>query len=278
MTTLESPTQASSPGPPLSSPFAERFASLLEICLRSSLHSSISSQIRAKLLQDVTWADFDSQFRHHRGLFDFLLTNPSNEAPSTLEESVHPVYKYLAYALCEWTTIPPGRFELLHWFSDDETWKIKAEQWRPRVTELLSTLKELLRSVKFQLHVQEPFFSQLKDGSKTVEGRCAVGAYNSFSPGDLILFNNVLLQEVKAINRYSSFKELLITEGLDVVLPGVKSLSEGVMIYRRFYPEEKERIGGVLAIHVHRLPEDRQPLKIVGAILDGAILDVSIPL
>lgn len=174
-----------------------------------------------------------------------LLGSSWDHHPTQALEQNAPLYKYLARALLE-TPVP-----LIG-----------------SVFELLNTFKELMLCVKFRLHVQEPFFSQLKDGSKTVEGRCAVGAYNSFLPGDIVLFNDMLAQVVKVVNRYKSFEEMLEAEGLNAVLPGVMSVMEGVLIYRQFYTEEKERLGGVLAIHVQTLLEERQPMNIVRSILE----------
>ncbi|KAK9288552.1 hypothetical protein L1049_017011 [Liquidambar formosana] len=92
--------------------------------------------------------------------------------------------------------------------------------------------KPVLKTIDFELHVQEPFFSELKDGLKTVEGRCAMGEYNRMSTS------------------YPSFSDLLEAESLARVLPGIKTIEEGVQIYRNFYTEEKERSNGVLAICV----------------------------
>ncbi|XP_010549767.2 PREDICTED: uncharacterized protein LOC104820845 [Tarenaya hassleriana] len=119
-----------------------------------------------------------------------------------------------------------------------------------KYTELFHDLANMLKNVSFELHVQECYFTQLKDGLKTVEGRCAVGDYMRISSGAFILFNKCLVLEVQDVHHYASFAEMLEVEGLDKVLPGVKSIEEGVRVYRQFYPEEKERMNGVLAILV----------------------------
>ena len=41
----------------------------------------------------------------------------------------------------------------------------------------------------------------------------------------------------------------------------------GVLIYRQFYSEEKESLQGVIGIHVLSPPEEKQPLAIVGSML-----------
>ncbi|TYK29256.1 RNA-binding ASCH domain protein, putative isoform 2 [Cucumis melo var. makuwa] len=84
----------------------------------------------------------------------------------------------------------------------------------------------VLKTVNFELHVQEPFFTQLKDGLKRVEGRCAAGNYNRIQSGALILFNKCLLFEVQDVRQYPSFYAMLKAESLDNVLPGVKTLTD----------------------------------------------------
>ncbi|KAL0547396.1 hypothetical protein IC582_017330 [Cucumis melo] len=48
------------------------------------------------------------------------------------------------------------------------------------IAEGRAELVNVLKTVNFELHVQEPFFTQLKDGLKRVEGRCAAGNYNRY--------------------------------------------------------------------------------------------------
>ncbi|XP_071938668.1 uncharacterized protein [Coffea arabica] len=134
--------------------------------------------------------------------------------------------------------------------STDNPLKLKEEEWTKLINEKGSQLLNMLATVDFELHVQEPFFSQLKDARKTVEGRCAVGNYNRIVPGAFILFNKSLLLQVQDVHKYISFHEMLEAESLQRVLPGVKNIEEGVQVYRNFYSEEKERSNGVLAICV----------------------------
>ncbi|KAF3584491.1 hypothetical protein F2Q69_00032500 [Brassica cretica] len=123
----------------------------------------------------------------------------------------------------------------------------------------------MLKKVNFELHVQEPYFTQLKDGLKTTEGRCAVGDYMRISSGDFILFNKCLLLQVQDVRYYTSFSEMLRVEGLSKVLPGVKTIEEGVGVYRNFYTEEKERMNGVVAIRVVKPVE--QPYAALAGVL-----------
>ncbi|CAL5200060.1 unnamed protein product [Lathyrus oleraceus] len=129
----------------------------------------------------------------------------------------------------------------------------KHNEWQNLIIEKGSEIVNILKTVSFQLHVQEPFFTQLKDGLKTIEGRCASAKYNRIELGNLILLNKSLVFEVQGVRRYPSFFDMLETEGLGKVLPGVESVEEGVKIYRRFYTEEMEQANGVLAISVSKL-------------------------
>ncbi|XP_074338445.1 uncharacterized protein LOC141676651 isoform X2 [Apium graveolens] len=162
------------------------------------------------------------------------------------------LYKNLALALCK--SISSGAFcgpkentALIH---TEEFLKLKEEEWIKLIREKGSELVQVLKMLNFDLHVRQPFFSQLKDGLKTVEGRCAVGDYKRMSPGALILFNKCLVLQVQDVLKYASFSEMLEAESIEKVLPGVKAIEEGVQIYRNFYPKEKERLNGVLAIRV----------------------------
>ncbi|XP_076910774.1 uncharacterized protein LOC143568509 isoform X2 [Bidens hawaiensis] len=163
----------------------------------------------------------------------------------------YPLYKHLASALLK--SISSGAIHKMHTDSplvhEDSSLKQKECEWNNIILEKGSDLIKMLETVDFELHVQEPFFSQIKDGHKTIEGRCAGGA-NRFEAGSLILFNKCLLLQVEDVHRYASFSDMLAAEGLDKVLPGVETIKEGVQIYRKFYTEEREKSNGVLAIRI----------------------------
>jgi ASC-1-like (ASCH) protein len=130
-----------------------------------------------------------------------------------------------------------------------------------------------------ELSVQKEYFLKIRDGFKTVEGRAGkVDTENnihenykerttSFKIGDQIRFkisgNEKLSRskdmivsenvtcEITGVLFYDTFKEMLVESGLSNCLPGVKSIEEGVRIYRGFngYQKREERYG-VIAIHV----------------------------
>uniref|UniRef100_A0A7C9EJZ7 ASCH domain-containing protein n=1 Tax=Opuntia streptacantha TaxID=393608 RepID=A0A7C9EJZ7_OPUST len=157
-------------------------------------------------------------------------SNSQSSPQSDLSEGVrlYPLYKHLASALKHW--IVSGSFfspcENALSICEDDSLKPIKDKWNELVSQKGPELVTMLKSVKFRLHVQEPFFSQLKDGQKTIEGRCATGDYTLMQSGDLILFNNCLMLEVQDVHHYASFVEMLEAESLEKVLPGVLSIEE----------------------------------------------------
>ncbi|KAL6660696.1 hypothetical protein ACP70R_001731 [Stipagrostis hirtigluma subsp. patula] len=143
----------------------------------------------------------------------------------------------------------------------------REREWETLLLEKGAELKLMYEAVEFELHVQEPFFTQLRAGAKKVEGRLATGNYNRIAHGSLLLFNKCLLLNVEAVRKYSSFSEMLQAEIISNVLPGISSIEEGVKVYRKFYTEEKEKTYGVLAISVLKPPA--QPYITMADILAG---------
>ncbi|KAA3470638.1 ASCH domain-containing protein [Gossypium australe] len=190
-----------------------------------------------------------------------LLNHPSTSpispnASSSSEASQNPLYKQLARALYEIITFgslqESSDCNKVASFCQGSDLKQK-DEWFDLVHKEGSELAEILKNINFELHVQEPFFTMLKDGIKAVEGRCAVGDYNRIATGALILFNKCLVLEVQDVHYYASFFEMLEAESLAKVLPGVKTIDEGVQVYRKFYTEEKEKTNGVAAICVAKM-------------------------
>ncbi|EEE51942.1 hypothetical protein OsJ_33576 [Oryza sativa Japonica Group] len=149
-----------------------------------------------------------------------------------------------------------------------EAWSEERErEWEAVVLEKGNELKRMYDAVEFELHVQEPYFTQLRAGTKKVEGRLAAGNYNRIAEGSLLLFNKCLLLNVQAIRKYASFSEMLQAEMISEVLPGISSIEQGVGVYRKFYTEEKESFYGVLAISVSK--PTAQPYIIMTELLAG---------
>ncbi len=125
-----------------------------------------------------------------------------------------------------------------------------------------------------ELNVSEPWFSAIRSRSKTVEGRLNKGKFATMEPGTVLVISksqaggaslsttkngrsksktsavSKLVAVVTKVVTYSSFVEYLSHEGLAAALPGVRTIEDGVAVYRQFYTSEMERQHGVLAIHI----------------------------
>lgn len=107
-----------------------------------------------------------------------------------------------------------------------------------------------------EIHCQEPWFSKIKNGLKTIEGRKFSDKYASLKPGEILRFyceNNSFLTEVVKVVPYRSVEEYLDTEGFENVLPGTKTFEEALDIYLGFHNNETNHPGGFLAIHIKTL-------------------------
>jgi len=105
----------------------------------------------------------------------------------------------------------------------------------------------------WRMGLREEYLMAIATGKKRIEGRLYDEKRQKIQPGDTIIFENRLMCVVKDVRVYSSFREMLERESIENVLPGVENVEEGVKVYRRFYPEEKERKYGVVAIEVESI-------------------------
>jgi ASC-1-like (ASCH) protein len=104
----------------------------------------------------------------------------------------------------------------------------------------------------------EPYFSFVKNGQKTIEGRLHKEEYKLLKIGDHIIVQSREESDsaeivVGDIRKYHSFQEMLQNEDLKKVLPEVETIEEGVAVYRKFYTDEEQEEFGVIAIQFNRL-------------------------
>nr|XP_009617597.1 uncharacterized protein LOC104109909 isoform X2 [Nicotiana tomentosiformis]XP_016459516.1 PREDICTED: uncharacterized protein LOC107783064 isoform X2 [Nicotiana tabacum] len=235
-------TQAASPGLGVSLQLKDCIQELLRFTLASSVDGNLETDIALSkdycttLLQDDPFNPFPN------------FTGLSEGIP------LYPLYKHLAASLYQAISSEalPSTENKLAVMHESSSLMQMEEDWASVLREKVSHLLNVLKAVDFELHVQEPYFSLLRNGEKTIEGRCAVGHYNKIEPGAFILFNKCLVLQVQDVHHYHSFREMLEAENLQELLPGVDTIEEGVQVYRKFYSEEKERSNGVLAICVEK--------------------------
>lgn len=113
--------------------------------------------------------------------------------------------------------------------------------------------------MKFKKHVSEPWFTLIKKGEKSIEGRLNKGEFSQMNKGDIIeWFNNELNKngtkkrpfktEIIDIKKYKTFEEYLKKEKLKNTLPGVNRINNGLEIYYKYFTKEDEKKYGILSI------------------------------
>jgi ASC-1-like (ASCH) protein len=104
-----------------------------------------------------------------------------------------------------------------------------------------------------ELHCQEPWFSLLREGKKSVIGRLNNETSALIKTGDQIKFfnddKNFLLTVFK-IEHFSTISIYLETVGLQNALPGIKTIKEGCKVFLEFHTQEEIKKYGVLAFWV----------------------------
>lgn len=236
----------------------ERLKDCMEELLKFTLSShidetldfdlGISSKFCTNLLQD----DPNDAVSPSTG-FDF-----DSDEDSLQGVPLHPLYKRLALALCR--SVNCGAFcrtyKKVALMNEECFLEQKEEEWSQLILNKGSSdLVDILKAVEFELHVQEPFFSFIKDGLKTVEGRCAISDYNSIGPGSVILLNKCMMLKVQSVCHYDSFSEMLEAESLVKVLPGVKTIEEVLQVFKFIENSTQRRRKGPMVSLQYAFPK-----------------------
>ena len=107
----------------------------------------------------------------------------------------------------------------------------------------------------YDVNVSEPWFSLIKLGLKTIEGRLDRPPFSDMKKGDTITFHNKDLGfdrshsvKISSRKKYATIEEFLKTETIEKTLPGIDNMEDGEKVYRKFYSPEREREFGILAI------------------------------
>jgi len=136
--------------------------------------------------------------------------------------------------------------------SEDKSKDKSEEKTSKKVSfDIPSNINDFITSSEHIINVQNPWFDYIKEGKKKIEGRINKGIFKLLKKDDIVKFENNkenIKAIIKKIVNYDSFEEYLSTEGLSKTLPGIKTIADGIAIYRQFYTEQQER-QGVLAIH-----------------------------
>lgn len=101
------------------------------------------------------------------------------------------------------------------------------------------------KKVEWRVNVPKEQFAAIKSGKKTVEARINGGKWLEMKPGQSIIFKSkdktsgveVVTKEIKKMNKYKDFKELLDKEGVAIVNPGMTVDSALKDVYSKIYTE-----------------------------------------
>src|SRR5579872_3951865 len=105
------------------------------------------------------------------------------------------------------------------------------------------------------LRLSDPWFNLVKEGKKCYEGRCYFKEVPNYKVGDIIIFSNLdktnsFKKKIKALHKFPTFEESLRKLPLSEVLPGIKSVEEGVEIYKKYVKIETQKEYGVCLIEL----------------------------
>jgi ASC-1-like (ASCH) protein len=107
----------------------------------------------------------------------------------------------------------------------------------------------------YEIKAQEPYYTYIVNGEKTIEGRLNKGKFSRMQVGDHLLINNGSKFKIERRNNYDSFLEMVKEEGVENVVPDKKEIEEAANVYYNFFTAEQEREFGVVAIEVARVEE-----------------------
>lgn len=105
----------------------------------------------------------------------------------------------------------------------------------------------------FKMICFDPWFSFIKDGIKSVEGRKNSPTYSSLEVGDLIEFINGdehFTARVVELRTYATLEEYLLDVTYQKAVPGVTSLEEAINIYLQWSAQEEIERYGFLGIFI----------------------------
>jgi len=103
--------------------------------------------------------------------------------------------------------------------------------------------------------LSDPWFGHIKSGAKIYEGRRWWAPTQRMKVGDTIAFKSratgeICPKRIKKIVVYDSFETALQIVPLQDILPGVKTIAEGVKLYEKFVSLDTQSTDGVCIIEL----------------------------
>ncbi len=102
----------------------------------------------------------------------------------------------------------------------------------------------------YNISIQDPYFTYIKNGVKKVEGRLNKSKFRDMKTGDEVIINEVLQVRITHITPYASFKDMISSVGFQKLIPDAKNLEEAEAVYNKFYSKKDEAQFGVIALRI----------------------------
>lgn len=107
--------------------------------------------------------------------------------------------------------------------------------------------------MNYREHLSEPWFTEISQGRKTIEGRKNKGRFANMKIGETIEWyneNKFCYCRITNVRYYPTFESYLLIEGLSKCLPMIKTIEDGINVYYQYYTKEDEEKYGVVAIEI----------------------------
>jgi len=105
----------------------------------------------------------------------------------------------------------------------------------------------------YTFSVKQPYKNYILKWIKTIEGRLNKWKFKKLKIGDILQFETWEKFLVKWKRYYKTFKEMLLKENINKVLPNVESIDKGVKVYYNFYTPAQEKQYWVIAIEIEKI-------------------------
>lgn len=105
------------------------------------------------------------------------------------------------------------------------------------------------------LRLQTKWFNAVRNGSKQIEGRLLKEKLMHIRVGDVISFEcnedkqHFTIRKVTRLCIYNTLHDMITSENLCDLLPGIESYGEAIKIYQQIYTQHQLATHKLLAIH-----------------------------
>lgn len=127
-------------------------------------------------------------------------------------------------------------------------------------------------STQYDMEIEDPWFTYILQGVKTVEGRKGTDKWSNLKIGDVLHVKckdserNIHCR-ITRISKYNSLLNYIINEGLRHTLPGVGSVERAIVIYTKYWNMDEVDKYGVLGIELELIKTYEAIERVIGALV-----------